>query len=586
MTAYPPLHPSNANFIDIRANNGLYVDKTQHFQHLLAVFPPTGATQPDLVNKHQFLVRPRRFGKTLLINTLEAWFQGLPPAPAARLPGGRDTLTGLPDGWRAPDWMWTGLDGSDWHGVHGWHPVVKLDMSRGAAGTPAGTGQILRSYLWQTAGLWHDRGLIWDTGAPGVPGPDADPASLLTYLLRRLDQAYGARPVVLVDEYDAALTEHLGSDADPTPAAAALRRFYRVLKDDEGLLYGVFVTGITRLARQHLFSAANNFTDISSDEPCADLCGFTEEEVKECLAPHRDALRELEPRLDEDRMLDDWRDMYNGYRFARSSDVDQVYNPYTLTNGLRWTLANTEARLDAVQGLWPSEWSKTGHPALTVRIALDDRRQLPPGVREGHGPPLPADGLRSLRHPDFASLMYDTGYYTWCGGCDGAKSYLGFPNREVSESWMEDILDLWNGDDRPVAVGLADNLRACLWDGDVDGFAQVLQTFHDGIAGDNLINEACFRAVLQTLCRMASDDVQAEKSTWGGRADLEVGIGNRIYVIEVKRNRSASEALNQIRDRPYGREHLSGKRSVVAIGLAFRKDENGVRVECRHRHAA
>ena len=131
MTAYPPLHPSNANFIDIRANNGLYVDKTQHFQHLLAVFPPTGATQPDLVNKHQFLVRPRRFGKTLLINTLEAWFQGLPPAPAARLPGGRDTLTGLPDGWRAPDWMWTGLDGSDWHGVHGWHPVVKLDMSRG-----------------------------------------------------------------------------------------------------------------------------------------------------------------------------------------------------------------------------------------------------------------------------------------------------------------------------------------------------------------------------------------------------------------------------------------------------------------------
>ena len=92
---------------------------------------------------------------------------------------------------------------------------------------------------------------------------------------------------------------------------------------------------------------------------------------------------------------------------------------------------------------------------------------------------MPADGLRSLRHPDFAGLMYDTGYYTWYGECDG-----------------------------------------------------------------------------------------------------------RVYVIEVKRNRSTSEALNQIRDRPYGREHLSGKRSVVAIGLAFRKDENGVRVECRHRHAA
>ena len=360
MVTYPPLHPTEANFVAIRSRNSLYVDKTHHFRNLLEPEGDDLLTQPDLAVRHQLLLRPRRFGKTLLINTLEAWFQGLPPEMIVRRPSHDTTLPDMPDGWQSPSWLWEGLDGADWHGVHGWHPVVKLDMSRGVADTPTGTDRILRGYLWQTAGLWHDRGLIWDTGAPGVPGPDADPASLLTHLLRRLDQAYGARPVVLVDEYDAALTEHLGSDADPTPAAAALRRFYRVLKDDEGLLYGVFVTGITRLARQHLFSAANNFTDISSDESCADLCGFTEAEVKECLAPHRDALRELEPRLDEDRMLDDWRDMYNGYRFARSSDVDQVYNPYTLTNGLRWTLANTEARLDAVRGLWPSEWSKTG----------------------------------------------------------------------------------------------------------------------------------------------------------------------------------------------------------------------------------
>ena len=591
MPAYPPLHTTDATFADIRASKGLYVDKTHHFRNLLAVEGEGLLSQPKLAVRHQLLLRPRRFGKTLLINTLEAWFQGLPPETASLRPSRDTTLPDCPEGWSSPSWLWDGLDAADWHGVHGWHPVVKLDMSRGVADTPAGTDQALRDYLWETAGLWHDRGLIWDTGAPGVPGPDAAPASLLTHLLRRLDQAYGSRPVVLVDEYDAALTDHLGLDLDPTPAASALRRFYRVLKDDAGLLYGVFVTGITRLARQHLFSAANNFMDISADEPYATLCGFTDEEVDGSLAPYRDALRDLEPAFNDDRILADWRNMYNGYRFARDHETEQVCNPLTLTAGLYRTLTNANDRRKALQSKWPSAWSATGHPDVAIRLAVDPHQSLPPGVREVDSQHAPLEEtLDSLQRPDFARIMQDAGYYTWHGGDAAHEPYLDFPNHEVAESWFRDIMGVRDDQKWSENMGRVHELGDCLHTCDMDGFAKTLLSFYSEIPYYNLDSESCFRAVLQTLCRLISDEVRAEKPAWGGRSDLEVAVGDFIYVMEVKYSREGkiedgvAEALNQIRDRPYGREHVLGSRNVVAVGLAFHKDAAaGAQLACGHR---
>ena len=262
MTAYPPLHPTDANFTAIRARNGLYVDKTPHFRNLLAPEGGDVLVQPELAVRHQLLLRPRRFGKTLLINTLEAWFQGLPPRLSARLPAGRDTLSDMPEGWRSPTWLWDGLDGADWHGVHGWHPVVRLDMSRRTPDNPADMHRYLQRQMTHLVNLWARRGVPWDEEWER-PLPDDQPGDILAVLLETLDERYGAAPVVLVDEYDAPVTHYLGKEIDPAPALDALRELYRVLKDDAGVLYGVLVTGITRLARQHLFSAANNFMDIS-----------------------------------------------------------------------------------------------------------------------------------------------------------------------------------------------------------------------------------------------------------------------------------------------------------------------------------
>ena len=234
---------------------------------------------------------------------------------------------------------------------------------------------------------------------------------------------------------------------------------------------------------------------------------------------------------------------------------------------------------------------RTAHSALTVRLAADTRQVLPPGVREGAAPPGPPEGsLDNLRRPDFARLMQDTGYYTWHGGDGGREPYLDFPNREVAVYWFKDILDLWDERDRPNAAALLKDMGDCLHRCDVQGFADLLETFYSGLAYHNLDSEACFRAVLQTLCLQISDNVRAEKPSWGGRSDLEVAVGEHTYIMEVKHSRDGdsadrvAEAMQQIRNRPYGREHLHGKRNVMAVGMAFHKDENtGVHLECRYR---
>ena len=165
---------------------------------------------------------------------------------------------------------------------------------------------------------------------------------------------YGRQPVVLVDEYDTPIVKHIGTDRPLDAAVEALCDFFRVLKDDEGRLYGAFVTGITRFARAHLFSATNNFLDISDLPRYGALCGFTEDEVALHLAPHRNELERLEPRFRGQNMLDAWRAQYNGYSFAPHPGTPRVYNPFTLIRGLEYTLENEALRAQAAAGRWPA----------------------------------------------------------------------------------------------------------------------------------------------------------------------------------------------------------------------------------------
>ena len=576
-TQLPPLHPSDADFAAIRRRGGFYVDKTGLFRDLLETYS-SAIPSPPLICRHQFMARPRRFGKTLLINTLETWFQGLPPSHLENPEGLAGNLDGMPAGWTSPAWLWEGLEGKDMHGVHGWHPSIRLDLSRINNPDPAGTYRALQVYLGDVIGVWSRRGLQWLPNIPGTLPPES-PSDLLVALVRALQETYGRSPVVLVDEYDAPVVKHIGTDRDLRPVVDALQDFFRALKDDEGLLYGVFVTGITRFARHHLFSAANNFTDISDRSAYGALCGFTEDEVDRDLVPYREALTELEPHLRNRDILADWRTRYNGYRFSELPSAPRVYNPFTLTNGLASVLAEPDLRRRAAAGDWPSAWSKSGHPGLIARLAADTRQVLPAG-----GPTEARDaqvaGMGDLAHPNYADLMVDTGYYTWHGGGDAAPAYLNFPNMEVAESWTRDILDRGRYPSERHAQ-LVPELKAALAAGDVKGaFHQRLEDYLFHFSFHNLRSEDTFRTLLQSLLLQMGLPTQSEKSTLGGRADHEIRFGNRVYVFEVKYNKSIAAARRQIRDRQYGREHLGRGLEVVAVSLNLRRNKDDIALEC------
>jgi len=311
--------------------------------------PATG--DPSLLrHKYIFLARPRRFGKSLLVTTLEAFFQGeVPIAP--------HYLNGLsPEPILSKGDLFRGTSAADTVESRGFHPVVRLNM----ANTPADGPEELKANLLEVMGgqytLWNRRGVnvglepINESGVVKFPAdPAVSPAQRLEDLVVQLKARYGANPVVLVDEYDAPLVHLLGKETDPEPILDVLRNFYVKLKSLESDLHFVFVTGITRFARVSLFSAFNNLWDISWEPAYATLCGFTEQEVRTDLHPHL-AAGAVHLDLPLEELMDKVRRHYNGYCFGFPEDSESVYNPYTLACCLRDMQDRHHVRRWAVTG--------------------------------------------------------------------------------------------------------------------------------------------------------------------------------------------------------------------------------------------
>ena len=574
--AYPLPDPDNSNFPTIRQDGTLYVDKTPWLRALLKTTPSgRDASGARLVRPTQLVARPRRFGKTMLVDTLEAWFQGLPPGHDLNTgrPEDRGSLSGMPDGWASPAWLWDGLDAADWHGVHGWRPVLRLNLAL-RAGSADEMESRLRKRMAHLVKLWDGRGVDWDVH--GQPDADNDPVDTLETLIASAAATWRRRPpMVLIDEYDALVTGCMASGRDPRPAVDLLGAFYRVFKDNPNL-YGVFATGITQFAHRHLFSAGNNMRDRTRMPDLSGLCGFTEAEVEADLKPHRRALQAMDKRFDDDQILDDWRHQYNGYRFSDHPDGAAVYNPYTLVCGLDDVLHYPNSRERGLRGLWPSAWSDTGLPRLALLLA--DPQRTPEG-----GPP----GLSSLEIPDLATLMLETGCHTHRFTKGSDKPVCHFPNREVARGWAKGMLVQRSEAVKKYEPGFGPvlhELKRALLNGNIRHFANTLDSFTFGLAYDNLHGETCCRTLLQSLFMLMDVPHRSERHTRGGRADHEVEIGDHIYVIEVKFDKEpvkglADKALAQIRDHGYGRDHLARRdRNVTALALAWHRDPQGFAV--------
>ncbi len=309
-----PLPVSTGSFGTIRREGLLYVDKTRRIASLLG---------PE--NKYLFLARPRRFGKTLLVSTLEALFQGQ-----------EDLFT---ETWISQSgWSWTP------------HKVIRLDM----------TAWRTRDAVFLEAALQRQMIRLFRKHRLARPDPDMGAEEMFSELIEQLAAASGRGAVVLIDEYDAPILQNLEHPETLRAIRDFLRGFYGILKARDEDLRLVLLTGVTRFARTSVFSGLNNLRDISSLPAYSDLTGFTEPELESCLGAHMDAMAH---RLGCSRpaLRDRLRAWYDGYLFAEGGT--RVYNPFSALN----CLANQR---------FGNYWAESGTPAFLTDLFARQRHAL------------------------------------------------------------------------------------------------------------------------------------------------------------------------------------------------------------------
>ena len=491
------------NFESLRNDGYFYVDKTELMYRLVK----TG--------RYYFLSRPRRFGKSLLISTLEAYFQGK-----------KELFEGL--------------------AVHGleneWaeYPILHLDLNTRKYDTPEALGQELSKHLEQWEKEYGDE----------YSGRAVE--ERFYHIIRMAYEKTGRRVVILVDEYDKPMLQAIGDDVLQDRYRSTLKAFYGALKSQDGYIKFALLTGVTKFGKVSVFSDLNNLMDISRDERYTDICGISE---KELLDNFSEDIRDLARANGQtfEQACAQLKEDYDGYHFC--PDSVGIYNPFSLLN----TFAKRR---------YGSYWFETGTPTYLVELLKKSNYDLEKMTRVETNDDI-LDSIFTDDNP--IPVIYQSGYLT-------IKEYdrrfgmytLGFPNREVEDGFMNFLLPYYAGIDRTRSPF---EIKQFVWDvrsGDIDGFMERLQSFLADCPHEMARDiELHYQNVLFIVFRLTGLYTQVEYRTSKGRIDLVLQTGDYIYVMEFKLDGSAEEALEQIEDRQYALPFASDPRRLFKIGVNF-----------------
>ena len=502
----------DSSFTKIRTQGRLYVDKTDLVYRLTHDYD------------YCFLSRPRRFGKSLLVSTLEAYFLGQ-----------KELFAGL------------AMEGLEKEWVK--YPVLHVDFSRNDFEVAGVLESTLNTVL-------HN----WEV-AYGREEVDETFADRFIRVIANAHAQTGLPVVVLVDEYDKPMLDAVDDEELLARNQRELRAFYGVLKGVGDHLRFVFLTGITRFAHLNIFSGLNNLNDISLDEPYAALCGITQEElqanlgegVRRLAAGNGQTLAEAYGKLKE---------MYDGYRFSPRAE-EGVYNPFSLLLALK-------------KQEYGCYWYETGTPLFLFQLLVEQRVATASVWRYEMGASELAG--RSPEDMGLAALLYQTGYLTISGyDAPGKRYLLRLPNGEVEEAFFKGLLRYMYRVDAELSVSkLYDYMRA----GQTEALLAALHVLF--ARGDHRIAgeaEKYFQNVMYILCRLLGLQTQAEYATGDGRIDLVVEADRYLYLFEFKLNRPTAEAMAQIEAKGYATSFAMGKRAVVRLGVSFSSKTRNI-AEC------
>ena len=487
------------SFEQLIREGALYVDKTKNIYEILK--PGFGA---------YFLSRPRRFGKSLLVSTLEAIFKNK-----------RHLFKGL----------W--LDSSEY--VWEEFPVIKIDMSSVSKKTNVTLNQALKEAV-------NDNAL-----REGITLEEKEPERMFQLLIQALVKKYNQQVVILIDEYDDPIIKHINDPEMAGKNRDVLQDFYKIMKSESGSLRFVFLTGVSKFAKTSIFSGLNNLLNISMSDKYATLLGYTQEELESCFPEYISELAESHS-LSVDEILNKIKFWYNGYRFSKAEN--KVYNPFSCL-----LLFETKEFIN--------HWFATGTPTALIDLIKRDGTELEDFENTVKLRQTALESYEVASLP-LIPILYDAGYLTIKGFSarnDIAVYTLGYPNFEVKNSFIDILLKNFTESNKPEKTeSLIFPIQEAILSNDLEKFFSLLKSYFASIPYDLIpkkeLNEKYFQLIFYLLMRVTSFRVNTEDRTNLGRIDLVLESDTDVYIFELKVNSSATAALEQIREKKYYEKYL------------------------------
>ena len=500
------------NFEKLRREGYLYVDKTS----LLYKMVTSGC--------YYFLSRPRRFGKSLLLSTIEAYFQGK-----------RELFEGLAVAELEGDWTE--------------YPILHLDLNT----RNYSVKESLEAELNKHLELWESR--------YGDAFRDRSIEERFTQVIRLAYEKTGRQVVILVDEYDKPLLQAIGNTELQDAYRATLKGFYGALKSMDRCIRFAFLTGVTKFGKVSVFSDLNNLEDISMLPQYFDICGITEKELRTNFGVEVSELADkLGKSVDETYVA--LRENYDGYHFCEE-EFPGVYNPFSLLNALK------NQKIDYY-------WFETGTPTYLIELLKIHQYNLSRIEKEE----VVSDVLNSV---DIAStnplpVIYQSGYLTIKGYDPEFELYqLGFPNKEVKQGFLRFLIPSYTQVDAVGSTFEISRFVRSLREGDIEGFMERLQSFLSACPYElEPEQERHFQSVMFILTALCGYHVQIEEHTNKGRMDMTVQTKDYVYIFEFKFNKSAEEALAQIDEKGYAERFQSDERTLMKIGVNYSTAERNI----------
>ena len=499
-------------FAEIREKKYVYVDKTKYIVEFL-----------KQGSKYVFLSRPRRFGKSLFVSTLHAYYEGR-----------RDLFEGLALGDYEKNWVK--------------HPVLHFDMS--------------------TAKHMDVKGLLSEldlklTEYERIYGRDEKAVNSnqrLQSLVKRAYEQTGQKAVLLIDEYDAPLLDVVHEKENLKPLRQTMQNFYSPIKYLDPWLEFTFITGITKFSQLSIFSEINNLDNISMFNQYSAICGISQTELLTEMRPDVEMLaKALGKSFDE--TVEDLKNFYDGYHFSKKSE--DVYNPFSLVKALR----NQDIS---------AYWFSSGTPSYLIKTL----QKYHVGILDIEKKRASVDDfdVSPEQMTSAIPLLYQSGYLTIKKYNPILQSFqLDYPNKEVRLGMVKSLAPNYLSPIQESNNGFVFDFLEQLYDGTMDGALQKMQAYLASISNRlSNKNEKDFQTVFYLIFNLLGGYIRVEEDSAIGRADAVLHMPDTIYVMELKYDKTADEALQQIDDKGYLIPYSADGKRLVKVGINYDSDKRTI----------